>query len=377
MSDSTIYKKITEYLTGLIEMNSHIPDFKLPSERKLVEKFNASRRPVRLAYQKLIERGYVEKIHGKGHFTKKIIEIDKSAIPERGLKNIFFITPSVKSVFMRQIIAGIETFCEKNYLDLSIKISDQNALKEKRLIKSVPSSGIKGFILFPIDNEYYNNELLKLSWGRFPITIIDRHFKSLNLAYVATDNYNAMVDAVNFLYRKNFKNILFVTSPPSLATTAEERINGFNHGLFKYYEVAKASNLLKIKPDDLSAQKTALINYLKKFPETEIIIATGAQAAAVIAAARELDISIPEKLKLMVFDSELSDAEKNIFRPYIIEQDGYSIGYEAAAALHNQIYGDLRIFTKKLPATIIDCSTPEAPESRKSKTARGKKQNLI
>ena len=60
----------------------------------------------------------------------------------------------------------------------------------------------------------------------------------------------------------------------------------------------------------------------------------------------------------MIFDSELSDTEKTIFRPYIIEQDGFGIGYEAAAALYSQIYGDLRIVTKRLSVKIIDCSAP-------------------
>ena len=240
MSDSTLYKKIAEYILDIINANGAIPDFKLPSERALAEKFGTSRKPIEFAYSNLIARGYVKKIHGSGYFIKDIIKPDKNAEPERSIKNIRFITPSVETVFMRQILSGIESFCEKNFLDVSIKTSNQRTTEEKRLIQSSPSSNAKGFILFPIDNEYYNNDLLKLSWARFPITVIDRYFKNLNLACIATDNYNAMVDAVNFLHQKSFKNFVYITPPSSLATAIEERINGFNHGLFKYYGVAKA-----------------------------------------------------------------------------------------------------------------------------------------
>ena len=162
MSDSTVYKKIIEYLLELIEVNGATPDFKLPSERLLDEKFNTSRRAVRLAYSKLIERGLVQKTHGKGYFIKEIIKTKNDAISELRLKKIHFITPSIKSVFMREIIRGIKSFCEKNLLDLSIKISDQSAAKEKRLVQTSPSSDAKGFILYPIDNEYYNSEQHKV-----------------------------------------------------------------------------------------------------------------------------------------------------------------------------------------------------------------------
>ena len=358
MFDSTIYKKISEYLLDLVKVNGAVPGYKLPSERLLAEKFNASRIPVRAAYAKLVERGYVERVHGKGCFIKKTVEIHslKSAAPEKGLKNICFITPSIKSVLMQRIISGIESFCEQHSIEFSIKISDQSAVKEKRLIQSVQSSGLKGIILFPIDNEYFNNELLKLSLGKFPITVIDRYLRTLNLSCVMVDNYNAMVEAVRFLYRKKFENIVYITPPSTLATAIEERINGFNHGLFKYYGVAKANNMLKIKPDDAAAQNAALIDYLKKFPETEVVIATGAQAASVISAAAELNIPIPKKMKLMIISCELSDIEMRIFRPYTIEIDGHEIGFEAAAALYNQIYGDLRVIIKRLPTKIIDCS---------------------
>ena len=82
----------------------------------------------------------------------------------------------------------------------------------------------------------------------------------------------------------------------------------------------------------------------------------GAQVIAALKAAKFLKIPVPEKLKLMVISNELSDTEKATTQPYIIEIDGYEMGYRAGAALYNQIYGDLRIITEKLPIKIIDCS---------------------
>lgn len=356
MSDTTIYKKIIEYLLDFIVTNGNMPGYKLPSERNLAEKFKASRRPIRFAYAKLIESGVAEKVHGKGYFVKNPVKVKKINIPKQVPKNIIFITPAINSLLLRQIITGMKKFCEEHHLELSIKICDQNIEKENQYIRNVPASKANGLILYPVDNEYYNNELLKLSMSKFPITIIDRQYKGLKFSFIAMDNYNAMVDAVKFLYSKKHKNIVYITPPASLATSIEERINGYNHGLFKYYNMAKSENLLKIKPDDLPAQKKALGDYLKKYPDTEVIIVTGVQATAALQAAMELNIPVPEKLKLMIIDCELSEVEIIAVKPYIVEVSGYDMGYKAAAALYNQMYGDLRIITEKLPVEIIDSS---------------------
>jgi hypothetical protein len=44
--------------------------------------------------------------------------------------------------------------------------------------------------------------------------------------------------------------------------------------------------LLKIKPDDLTEQQNTLTQYLQNFPNTEVVIATGIQATAVLKAAK-------------------------------------------------------------------------------------------
>jgi hypothetical protein len=58
-------------------------------------------------------------------------------------------------------------------------------------------------------------------------------------------------------------------------------------------------------------------------------------------------------LRVVVFDNEISFAERKAIRPYIIEQDGKNIGYFAAHCVYNQIMGDKQIQTRKFPVKII------------------------
>lgn len=351
MSDTSLYKKILRELKSIINENKEINGYKLPSERALATKFNSSRPPIRTAYQKLIEENLVEAVHGKGYFIKNS---KKLLTKEKLNPHVLFITPSIKTNFMNQIQSGINKFCEANNIELSLKISDESERKEKKLLESVLYSNYDGLILFPVDNEYYNEPLLKLSIAKFPTVIMDRYIKNLNLSFVSTDNYNAMMETVKYLHDKKYKNIVYVTLHASIATTNEDRINGYNNGLLKYYGAALASNLLLLKSNDRNYIYKAIKNYLQENPQTDALIINGVFISAVHVAVSELKISMPDQLKIVVFDNEITFAEKKLIKPVIIEQRGEKIGYFSANYIYNQIMGNKKVVSKKFPVKIID-----------------------
>ena len=310
-----------------------------------------------MAYESLIAQGIVSRVHGKGHFTtgNKNKRVDEA---HSAIKKIYFIVPEISTSFPQKILNGITDFCDKHTMDVSIKISKGNLAKEGRYIRTSLASDAKGIILFPIDNEFINEDLLTLSANRYPVTIIDRYFKNINSSFISTDHYNAMLEAVRFLSTKKHKNILYLTSPISLATSVEERLNGYLDGLNKYYGSRENGNVLTLNTFSAEDVKKTLTAYLKANPKTEVIITTGVRGTtdAVIAAVNGLRRTIPKDVKLMVFDNDFSAIELKLFTPYVISQQAYQIGYKSAAALYNQIYGDLRTENIRLPATIEDFS---------------------
>ena len=227
------YKQVLQFLMEIIQQADYAPDYKLPSERMLAVKFKASRRSIRLAYDNLIEQGFVKKIHGKGHFTTGTKE-KQDTKKHLAINKIYFIVPDLGTNFTQNILNGIIDFCDIHTIDVSIKISRANLTKEAQYINSAFSSDAKGIILFPIDYEFVNHELLKLSANRYPVAVIDRYFTNINSSFISTDNYNAMMEAVKFLHAKKHKHLLYL-SPPILATSVEERLSGYKDGLKKYY----------------------------------------------------------------------------------------------------------------------------------------------
>ena len=353
MSDTTLYKKILQELNTIIIENKNIKGYKLPSERALATKFSSSRPPIRAAYQQLVKQDLVEVVHGKGYFIKNA---DKSSLKSSQLKiQVLFVTPSLKTNFMQQLHSGVSKFCEDRNIELSIKITDESEKKEKKLLESLSYSNYDGLILFPVDNEYYNEPLLKLSIAKYPTVIIDRYIKTLNLSFVSTDNHKAMMDTIKYLHNKKYKNIVYVTFEPSLATTNEERINGYNNGMLKYYGYTLASNMLTLKSNNKDYIYNEIKTFLQENPNTDALIITDTFLSAAYLAISELNYKVPDQLRLVVFDNEISFAEKKLMSPYIIEQEGEKIGHFAAMHLYNQITtGNKRIVSKKFPAKIID-----------------------
>ena len=95
-------------------------------------------------------------------------------------------------------------------------------------------------------------------------------------------------------------------------------------------------------------------NFLQENPDTDALIINDVYLSVAHLATSELNIKVPEKLRIVVFDEEISFMEKNLIKPYIIKQDAENIGYFAANCVYNQIIGDKRTVSKKFPAKIIN-----------------------
>ena len=357
MSSNRPYKQILEFLNETIDQLNNKPNHKLPSERMLAIKFSASRRSIRLAYDKLIEKKLVVKIHGKGHFTTGY---SKHNTPHNVLnqKEIYLIIPFLRSDFTHDILLGISDFCEEHNLELTLKFTRGQLSLESKYINMALNSDAKGIILFPIDNELINTEIVKLSERRFPLTIIDRNFKNTNASFVSSDNFNAMKSAIKFLHSKKVKNFVYLTEPATLATSVVERFNGFQEGVKEYY--GNNPNDSTIIMDDFAPQTIyrEFDKYLDSHPTPQVIIAYGVRhiVDSIFVVLNRRNISPVKDIKFMIFDNDLTYDAITYLKPYVIKQRAYQIGYESSALLYNQIYGDLRTETKRFPVDIIDLS---------------------
>ena len=355
--DQRLYNEIENYIVEIITQNASIPNYKLPSERMLSLKFDVSREPIRHAYENLIKKGIVIKNHGRGYFIGNTANAH-TAKATQNIK-ITLIIPDLTTRYTHDILSGINAFCWEHHMELSILLSDSDPEKENKLLKSTCQSGTKGIILFPVNYDTsYNDALFNLTAKKYPLVLIDRTLP-VRASYIASENHQAMVDAVEFLYGRGIQHPVYLSPPIAVCSTTETRLNGFTHGMLRYYKKIEPQNVLIINgtPTEI---KDIVIRYLKKYTDTEVMIVLGTTYPAVLMATDELGLRIPQDLRLMIFDDELSHAECSALKPYLIKQDGYHIGYYAAQSLYNQLYGDSRPVTQMLPVTIVDTGKEES-----------------
>ena len=355
--DQRLYNEIENYIMEVIEQHASIPNYKLPSERMLSLKFDVSREPIRHAYENLIKKEIVAKNHGRGYFIRNAANV-RSLSAKENVK-ITLIISDVTTRYAHNILSGINAFCWEHNMELSILISDSDPEKENKLLKSACQTGTKGIILFPANYDTsYNDVLFNLTVKKFPLVLIDRTLP-VRASYVASENHQAMIDAVEFLHRKRIQNPVYLSPPIAVCSTTETRLNGFTHGMLRYYKKIEPQNVLIVNGDPNEIKNT-VIHYLRKYPDTEVMIVLGTIYPAVLMALEDLGLRTPQDLKLMIFDDELSHAECSKLKPYLIKQDGYHIGYYASQALYNQLYGDSRPITQMLPVSIVDTGKEEA-----------------
>lgn len=357
MNSTRPYKQVLEFLKETIDQLNNQPNRKLPSERMLAVKFNASRRSIRLAYDHLIEKNLVTKLHGKGHFTTGYVKPRGNHTPLSS-KEIHLIVPFLRSDFTHDILIGISDFCEEHSLELTLKLTQGKPSLESKYINTAVNSGVKGIILFPGDNELINTEILKLSERRYPLTIIDRNFKNTNASFVSSDNFNAMKSAIKFLHSKKIKNLVYVTSPSTIATSVVERFSGFLEGFREYYDSNPYDSIIVMNDFAPETIYREFRKYLDNHPTPQVIVAYGVRhiVDSIFVVLNERGISPIKDVKFMIFDNDLTYDAISFLKPYVIKQRAYQIGYESCALLYNQIYGDLRTETKRFPVDILDLS---------------------
>ena len=241
--ETFLYKKVTEYLSGLIIDHYDELGYKLPTEAMIERKVGVSRITVRKAYSILEKHGLI--IRSKRGGTRINTELPKQTVQsiiysngyayqndDIGNKTVAVILPKIMGGYhVSEILAAIVD----NHLDETIIIdsSSMSLKKEQELIDKYIDMCVDGIILYPVDNEIYNPTILQLATARFPLVLVDRLLPGLSLPYVSTDHHNMVKVAANHLLEGGHKHILYfnanVKTNSSLSIRKDSFIDALNN----------------------------------------------------------------------------------------------------------------------------------------------------
>lgn len=221
-------------------------------------------------------------------------------------KTIGVILPNILNYFFVHVLQGIEEASREQGFKVVTCISNDEYRLELESMSTLANGSVDGLLLSlaketqTIGNYEHINNVIRT---KIPVVLFDRVSETVNCDKVISDNFDGAFNAVQELITKKCKRIaLFITN--ASLNVIQERKAG-------YISALTNSNLfndhLILNIESISGSEKPIKEFLSQNEVDGIFSVDELLTVKTIKAARQLDINIPDKLKIIGFgDGELS-----------------------------------------------------------------------
>lgn len=209
---------------------------------------------------------------------------------------IAVLVPIINHPFFSEFVDVVEQEAEKYGWSVLIVSSQQRIDKEKSIIDKIRRKEIDGAI-FVTHYKHDREELVGC-----PFVSIDRPL-SENIPYVTSDNYDATVNALEYLFSKGCKRIGYVGSKPIVESEVLQREKAYLDTMAKHGETPRIVNEVIMHGDE----RKVVEKFFSDFPDVDAIFAAGyTMAQTTCKVAKERGCSVPDDLQIVAYDGSFS-----------------------------------------------------------------------
>ncbi len=188
--------------------------------------YGVSRMTCKLALEQLVDEGVVYRLPRRGTFVAKYSDT-KSGIKQRKVRKLGLVVPHIDE-YVGQIVTSVVHEAEGSGYEVLLKISDSIEQKEDNILFELSQEPhVEGIILFPLDRKECGDGLLRLKLDKFPVVVLDRIFREVQVDCVSHDHYNGSYQMTNYLIEQGHEQIGYISHTIHKATSREERFQGF------------------------------------------------------------------------------------------------------------------------------------------------------
>lgn len=343
-----LYQKIQQYILDLIRTAGLRPGDRIPTEKELMQQFNVSKITVVKALSGLADEQIIDRVPGKGSFVghrKQPSANDAAVAPLLSLKEkspnpdqiaglIGLVIPSILDYFGIRLINGVQTTLAKHGYRVMILLSEGDIGKEKEALKTLKAIGAEGILIFPIDEEHYNEEILSMKFNGYPFVLMDRFLPGVETDYIAADGKLGAELAVDYLWELGHRQIAICSDSPLQTVTVQERIEGYITALKNKGAMINPAHIITdFQIRSLKdAENHPLYRYMRNRMATAYITLNSKLGVQMYQLASQAGLDVPGDLSIISFDEPTSVVEEfSIFTH--IKQFEYEIGCKAAMTL--------------------------------------------
>lgn len=305
-----LYKQIIQDILQQILNGELRPGDRIPSEHELSKQYLVSSITSKNALTELADKGYIVRMKGKGSFVNSLDALQNisdfnNTNNQRIImkaKTIGLVMPTMKTGIDQQLLNALEMELEKNDYVLAVSITRENQQVEAASIRKLRERGVSGLIIFPVEHEMYNEDILKLNFTDFPFVLVDRYLKGIRSSCIYTNNYDITKEAISFLLNSGRHAIAFL-SPDSNNTVTAERIGGFKDAFSERDLPIPAQNfcMLDLSIETPSEKLNYIYRYLNEHPDIDALFCANREIAKYVSRLMT-KYNLWEKYKIVAFD---------------------------------------------------------------------------
>ena len=247
---------------------------------------------------------------------------------------IGLIFPEASLQYTGQLINGLCDVAKIYNYNISFHTISDGIANIQEIIDGVIKSRVDGVIIF--SNKNLDDSTKLLNEYQIPLVVVGNRLKDDTICSVYIDYEKAVEEIVSEYLDKGIKDITIVEDRRNNNITSE-MLEGAKQA-FKKHKLS-FNNYLEYSNDERSTYKY-LRSYFKTHRETKLmIVSRDSQAFAVLNAARENDINIPEDMELICMNDTKYDS---MIRPKVsgFVVPVYDLGAVAMRAVTKMLKGE-------------------------------------
>lgn len=309
-----LHLDIEEHIVESIASGAFGPNDMIWSENEIAARFEVSRSTVRKTIDRLVERGVLYRIPGKGTFVSNRVDADKSAAGIE--KPMALVLPVNKSEWFSRIVVACEGLMDKNTASLVVVCTENSPKVEAERIKELIDSGIRHFLIIPICNNSKESGLRRvLNDPQVKAVLVDRYVPDLLdkiWAVVGNDKETAF-NLVRHLLEHGYKNIGFIScSMTGRESSVQERLEGYLDAMGYaginvepgWIEIDNYQDEAFLYKDYPQYEMEQVYKYLNANKNLEAVIAgNDILALSIYNVAKQVGMTIPDDLAVVGFSN--------------------------------------------------------------------------
>jgi GntR family transcriptional regulator of arabinose operon len=362
-----LYIQTAKHVMEEIRNRKLQPHDLVPSEGEIAKLYGVSRMTAKLAIQILEKEGIVYRHARRGTFVSadyqahaEELVIEKSIQEKEPMRRIALVFPNMDD-YIARIVASAEREARKANCHLIVRMTLDKE-DESLCLQELYDDQVDGVVLYPRGRTKCSEKVLELNLLDYPLVIIDRIFREVQIDCVYHDHYQGAYKTTQYLIDKGHQEIGYLSMAFDGITSREDRYKGYLQAMLDHNLSVNSRNIFLNCSEDYMHQLNAPNDQLEAFLGnnpvlTAVVCADDYIATSCQYTAMSMGRLVPEHLSIIGF----TDIQLASLLPVPLTTARQSTEQLGQAALQLVIkrmdHSRERALTIKIDTTIIERSS--------------------